>query len=306
MAYYSGSASSFADLRTALHNALIANGWTLDDDCVNKGGAFYKIESDVLLGVYIHGGTGQAGTDLTGVPALAGRKVGIRSGSAAAVTFPVNYEIHLFEDPDEVYMFVNYNSDFYQHLSFGVSDIPGTGAFWYTGSGNLTQNLADVNYGIKVFLAIEYGTQYEGFGLGFWSQNYSGHPTNFAYTTLEGGKWIYGNNGQQGEFLGYEWQGRLVASLPSQLNDATVLLPIKAMMRRVSVETLYTAIVQPVNARLTRIDYVEPSEVLPYGSDEWKFYPALRKNTVQRNGIGWATGATHSGTLGFAIRYTGT
>lgn len=44
---------------------------------------------------------------------------------------------------------------------------------------------------------------------------------------------------------------------------------------------------------------------MTYGTDRWKIYPFHRKNAAVRNGVSWSTGADHSGTFAYAIRYTG-
>ena len=45
MAYVTGAAASFADLKTAIQNAATANGWTLTSDVLSKDGCFFKLKS---------------------------------------------------------------------------------------------------------------------------------------------------------------------------------------------------------------------------------------------------------------------
>ena len=54
------------------------------------------------------------------------------------------------------------------------------------------------------------------------------------------------------------------------------------------------------NARLLRIDNHESKTLVTFGSDQWKVFPWLRRNTEERGAV---TSVNHSGTFGFAIRY---
>ena len=158
MAYITGTAATFADLQTALQNACTANGWTLSSGILSKNGCFFQLVADTLGGyaqLKIFGGTSQTGTTLNGQPpSNYGAKICSNNGNVIA--FPINYEIHLFTNPDEVYCIINYNSDFYQQLSFGKSDVPGIGGTgaWFTGAKRSDQTLTDgTNYGFKVFMS---------------------------------------------------------------------------------------------------------------------------------------------------------
>ncbi len=43
MAYYNGSAATFADLKTAIENACVANGWALSNGILSKNGVFFNL-----------------------------------------------------------------------------------------------------------------------------------------------------------------------------------------------------------------------------------------------------------------------
>ena len=317
MAYITGSAASFADLQTAIQNACTANGWTLSSGILSKNGCFFQLVAGTSGGyaqLQLFGGTGQSGTTLTGQPpSNYGAKICSNNGNVIA--FPINYEIHLFTNPDEVYCIINYNSDFYQQLSFGKSDVPGIGGTgaWFTGAKRSDQSLTDGTFGFKVFMTtiwpeIAATSSEEGYPCGLFFEGGSGsYFASFVHTGLDATPWRSGNSGNSA-LTGYRGAGMQVGSLLMQLpnlyNNASVLLPIKPVALRSSGGV--TIIANPKNARYLRIDNVVPGEIITFGAERWKCYPFYRKDSTVRNGVDWRTGATHSGTFGYAIRYTGT
>ncbi|AZF90090.1 virion structural protein [Pseudomonas phage vB_PaeS_SCUT-S4] len=321
MAYITGTAANFADLKTAIENACTSNGWALADGILSKNGCFFQLIADSLGGypqLRLHGGTGKSGSTLTGQPpSNYGAKVASPVGNQ--IVFPINYEIHLFTDPDEVYCIINYNSDFYQQLSFGKSDIPGIGGTgaWFTGAYRHDYGLTDATYAHRVFTAISWPeitgvATYAGMCVGLFfegnaSQTGGSYFASFVHTGLDSTPWRSGHGGDT-LLSGYRGAGlsvgSLLMSLPNISNQATILLPIKPVARRSSGGA--TIIANPKNARYLRIDNVVPGEIITFGADQWKVYPFYRKDATVRNGVGWSSGATHSGTFGYAIKYTGT
>lgn len=322
MAYFTGSAATFADLKTAIENACTANGYALTDGILSKNGCYYLLTAGTSGGypyLQINGGTGQTGTTLTGQPPNNYGAM-LASNNGNAIVFPINYEIHLFTDPDEVYVIINYNSDFYQQMSFGKSDVPGIGGTgcWFTSAKRSGQTLTDgTNYGFKVFMSASWPeivstAPYEGYPCGmFYESNASigggSYFASFVHTGLDATPWRSGNSGNSA-LTGYRGGsvavGSLLMQLPNISNQATVLLPISPVALRSSGGA--TIIANLKNARYCRIDNIVPGEIITFGSEQWKVYPLYRKDTTQRNGVGWSTGATHTGTFGYAIRYTGT
>lgn len=320
MAYITGNAASFADLQTAIQNACTANGWTLSSGILSKNGCFFQLVAGTSGGyaqLQLFGGTGQSGTTLTGQPpSNYGAKICSNNGNV--ISFPINYEIHLFTNPDEVYCIINYNSDFYQQLSFGKSDVPGIGGTgaWFTGAKRSDQALTDTRLGPKVFMLAYWPETVttvpdDGYpcGLFFDNPTHGGfYFASFVHTGLDATPWRSGNSGYVA-LTGYRGAGMQVGSLLQQLpnlyNSANVLLPIKPVALRSSGGV--TIIANPKNARYLRIDNVVPGEIITFGAEQWKCYPFYRKDSTVRNGVDYSSGgATHSGTFGYAIRYTGT
>lgn len=309
MAYVTGAASSFADLAAALRNACVANGWSQNSNVIWKGTSYFEITSETNF-VRLHGGTGQSGGVISG-KSPSGCRVG-----GSYMTFPVTYEINIFENPDEVYMVVNYNSDYYQQMSFGTSDVAGAGGGpWITGAHNTlyTSNNNGLNIDVFRFIQItsycyaSVSTNSVGlFNKGSWSGEVS---SSFVYTDALGSPGWYGyDSGATAARLKDSSPSRvagLLLSLPSAFNNTNVLLPIKAMLDMGS--NGRATVANPRNARFCRIDYNTPGDIVTYGGDQWKIYPWLRKDANNRNGQsnGTSTPPNHSGTFGYAIRYTG-
>jgi hypothetical protein len=99
------------------------------------------------------------------------------------------------------------------------------------------------------------------------------------------------------------WAASFFYSLPNDFNGGNVLIPIRALIGRSSNTCSIAA--QMKNARYVRLDNLNSGDIITFGTDQWKVYPWHRRNATVRNGVQWATGATHTGTCGFAFRYTG-
>ena len=151
---------------------------------------------------------------------------------------------------------------------------------------------------------------HDGYTLGLFvggPEDGGAYNASFVRTGLDATPWRTGHGGISA-LTGFRSAGKAVGSLLQQLpnlyNSANVLLPIKPVALRSSGGV--TIIANPKNARYLRIDNVVPGEIITFGAEQWKCYPFYRKDSNARNGVPWATGATHSGTFGYAIRYTGT
>lgn len=308
MAFYSGTATSFADLQSVVENNCVANGWVLNSGILSKSGCFFKLTSAAKY-LRLYGGTSQSTSTLNGMPAQ-----GVMLGSVTGyeMAFPINYDIHIFNDPDEVYLVVSYNNGFYQQLSFGKSNIPGIGGTgaWFTGSYRSNISLTN-STDILLYMGVSADScgavPYGGIGVGLFFSSSSGvgsYPSNFVHCGLDSVGWKTDGTTTAGTgFYGASYAAGLLSSLPNLANNANVLVPIKAIQYRNS--NGRTIIANLFNARYLRIDNINPGEIITFGSERWKVYPMYRKDTVQRNGLAWSTGAMHSGTWGYAVRYTG-
>ena len=122
MAYYSGTASSLADLRTALLTHAVADGWTLTGDVLSKAGVFFQIQVTATNITCL-------GCESNAVASPAPNVVSIgrifeRTGyTTREISFPCNYDVFGFAE--ELFLVANYDVDSYQWMAFGKSTVPG-------------------------------------------------------------------------------------------------------------------------------------------------------------------------------------
>lgn len=313
MKYYTGTASSHADLKSAIENACVNDlGWSLNNDVLSKNGVYIKLEAEVRNAyneLTLRAGTGQSGSSLTGASPM---KASWHDSVGLVTPWPVTYHIHGFTEiadgADEVYAVINYNVDIYALLAFGrstIADAGGSGA-WQCGSGSVNPalNRADAHlfYGSSTSYSSivgRRGTTEPGYGPPFWGQDagstYAGRSGGYVHCAPDG--------------IAY-WNecvdsiSRVLAPLlhaaPPTLNSANLLFPVKAIVKR---SDNRLAIVQQHRfARYLRMDMLQPGEVIEYGLDKWKCYPWYRLNKQEREMSGY-TNPTHSGTYGFALAY---
>lgn len=310
MSFISGTATSFTDLRDSLINGLVANGWSSSGPVVWKGSSYFELTvADTYMQIY--GGTGQIGGVISGKSPYGARLGG------TFMTFPVNYDLHVFANPDEAYLVVNYSTTYYQQISFGTSSIEGAGyGPWFTGPSSTAYGPGPTN-GIslevtpsKVATFAYFTISPMSFGL-FHSGTCSGEcGSSFIYTDANGTPGWYGfGSGANSSRLNDHGAPSIVAGLlsssPGTFNSGTILLPIKATLDMGSNGKAVVAC--PINARYCRIDNLTPGDIINFGSERWKIYPWLSKNEVIRNGAYAyiSTPSSHSGTFGFAVKYQG-
>lgn len=296
MAYDSGSAGDLAALRQALFDACTANGWLLHGNVLHKGNVYVEvlIQSGFLT---VRGGTGIDGSNNLVGGALLYSRLGPLASQA--LTWPLAYEVFIGTAPDEVYLVVRFNVDFYEYLAFGASSItglPGTGC-WYSAS------VAQTSQFISIF----------PYGGGAPGSNLHAPPALF-YLIDSSSQGVLQNSFIHHGFDAKDWSGYLVADsaiavtaaqphmqrLPNAWNAEGVLLPIQVYVPRP--ENKVSMVADLAHARYTRIDNYDPGQVVPLGPDRWKVFPWFRKNVPSRDG---GNGIAHSGTMGWAVRYDG-
>ena len=336
MPYITGVANSFADLRTALISGLTANGWTLTGNIVHKGALYLTVTANetfvsttVTEGLIFQGGTGDNAGSLV-APSAVTPRLGRSRPEDPVFSWPAEYHLHINSSPDEVFLVVRYNVDFYTWAAFGqsqVQNLNGSG-MWVTAQNGLQQNRYEsVNLLIGWYnlTPTEGGTQYqssffyyEASGAPFWNTGwttyYSGpshhqvvqdtiHANLMAYP--QGWMGYYPPNQPGSQIIGVRPAAPHIARLPSAWSQEAVLVPIQVYAW--VAESKCSLVLEVANARYTRIDNYEPGQVIQIGPDRWKIYPFVRKNMLFRDagsGVNETTGQ-HSGTLGWAIRYDG-
>lgn len=299
MAYSTGSASSMADLQTALTNAGTANGWTWAGSILSSGDCFVRLTSaagniEALVGL------GKSGTTIT-TPAPAVTYLSAIH-SSAPIAFPLTY--HIFAKSTEIYLIANYSTSLYTYLAFGQSPIvgmPGKGV-WVAGTAHVATG-TDAG-GSSIFSFGQDGTIAGDY---FSEGNNSGRTGLFLVSsglnaTSAG---CYVHHGLVG------WSG-IGAAMPKTLggikqlngldnpstnwNAQTVLVPIQPWIDRGSSKVSIVA--DLLYARYVRIDNLEPGDTITLGSDQWRVFPVYKKNASVRDGDNNA----HSGTYGYAFK----
>ena len=327
MPYLTGVVNSFADLRTALIAGLVANGWTQTGDIVHKGDIHFTalaretfaavLDTEGLrfkIGVGISGG---ALVDASPAEPRLGRGRSLDP----AITWPAQYHLHVGAGPDEFFLLLNYNVDFWTWAAMGVSatpDLGGTGV-WFAAANNLRENdLLSSPGGQYRITPTSGGATWTGYavpsapGAPFWNTIglavAAGENSLLAegiHCNLDGRASSWADNRlASSKIVGGPWYADpMLSRLPSAWNSETALLPIQVYVSRP--ESKVSLVLDVAHARYTRIDNYDPGEVIDIGPDRWKVYPFIRKNTAQRNANPTPETGNHSGTLGWAIRYDG-
>lgn len=309
MAYYTDTVNDFVELKSDIESYLISNGWTIADDILSKDSCFYKLVASTTFQLSLFGGLSKTGATLNdqpSTPTKGGNYVKLANFSLDPITFPITYHLFIFNDPIEVYCFIEYNSGYYQHIAFGKSNLQGIGlGSWFTGSFNgssyqgseltLEMEVAINQIRCKSSFQNQNGDAFVGF---FCNHAYTWgwYPTSFIYSTLDSSTWKH--HGNLITRTSSTVVAGLLTSLPNLSNQATVLLPIKVVQDRSSGGL--TILANFFNSRLLRIDNHEPKDLVTFGSEQWMIFPWYRRDVVNRNS---GDGVTHTGTFGLAIRY---
>lgn len=297
MAHVTGNANDIAALLTAIRNACTANGWTLAGNVLHKGGIYVHIVVNGAT-LRITGGTGiDGGNNLTGAAPGAARLKSM--GTTNVITYPVTYEVHINTAPDEVYVVVNFNVDFYLFMAWGKSDVaglPGSGVWFSASGGDVSSTVADT------FIIGSGGIINAGSGMPlFFATQSLGLQNTYIHHDLDALGWTQLGTAPAPSAFAYLEPLQLL--LPNNWNNETILLPYPVFVPRSSGNKV-SLVADLKHVRLCRNDFHPPGDIIALGSDQWKVYPWFKKDTVTRTPQ-LQNGATHSGTFAWAVRYTG-
>lgn len=307
MAFYTSSGiNSITDLRDFIRTSCVASGWTLSGNVLHKGSTYVDIVDDGTIGLRIKGGNGIDGSNLLTDAGPYYCYLGTIAGIPLA--YPMTVDIHVNTSPDEVYVVCNFSSSYYLLMAWGRSDVPGltgTGNWYHAARFNLTgsNEFATAAGGYLTF--INFGGHADGSGLfmvyaGTNGSSASGGATNsFIHHDIDGHGWG-GTNGQSNFASSNPFISPLLAIQPNTWNGEMILLPFPVYKAR-DTGSKYSLVADLRNIRHCRIDNYEPGDIVTLGTDTWKVYPWFRKDSTAPDG---GDGITHSGTLGYAVRYT--
>jgi hypothetical protein len=299
MPYVTGVVNSLPDLKTAIINAVTANGWAHASGIVSKGGVFVQIDDATSGQLRFFAGTSQSGSSLVNPTAQLVRMSAMNPG---AITFPATFHVFIGTVPDEVYVVLNYGSEFYQWACWGQSTValPGQGC-WLAAS---VHHQSNTNVYLTALGNGNSGGAGECVPAPFWRTTATGTATqsieSYIHHGLDGRTWSNGDDSNnQPEALSP--QSELVAVLPNDWNDETVLLPIDVFVPRTAGNKI-SLVASLKHARYCRVDFHQGGDIFDDGGSEWMIFPFYRKDSTARDG---GSGIAHTGTLGWAIRYDG-
>lgn len=310
--YYSGVANDYAGLRAALFSACEDNGWSVvSTDILSKGGLALQVTINTAstvskgAGLVFQGGTEISGGALINPSPIAPR-MGPLGQSSGLPTWPMEYFIHIYTDPDEVFIVTNHSVDVWWWASFGQSKIPvpGTG-LWIAAVARAGQGSPGAGAGLIQISPTSGGIQLNNSvscGAPFWGTAQTGNinaSSDTMHVNLDGISWANGASAS-GQVLAVQAAVPHIQRSPSVWNDEAILLPIRAYLGLA--EGKRAPVIDMANARYTRVDNYAPGQVITLGDDQWRVYPFYRKNAAVRDG---GSGVDHTGTLGWAIRYAG-
>lgn len=301
MAYYSGTASSLADLRTALLTHAQTDGWVLTGDVLSKAGVYFRIQVTATNITCLGCESNAVANPAPGVVSIG--RIFERSGyPTREITFPCNYEVFGFAQ--ELYQVVNYDVDSYQWIAFGKSSAQGLlGQGGWCGA---TLGVFGMHFSMQAPIDI-YQTGGGGSGLTtsalFWASIASDAPGRNCWVNhgIDTHGWTYYGDISD-VTIGIRHSSPLLSMQPSVWNSEATLMPLRCYKPRPAFKASLIADLQ--FARHLRIDNLTPGDILMLGVDKWKVFPWYRKDTSARNG-GGVFGLNHTGTFGWAIRYEG-
>ena len=286
MAYYSGQASSYEELRDVLLSVCIDHGWVINAGAICKYNFGVKIAYSQSRGLALTGGVIEENI-FTNPSPLTIYSAGIRG--FAPTVFPVDYNIHIFEH--EVYLVFKHSINKFEWITFGMNE----NNLWLSAACRETYN----NNWLKIAISAPNLSSLYACPAPFWQ-------SATWYPGVGHNSYICSNNfgwyplAQDSNGIGSDHLLPMIQRMPSNWNSESVFLPISIYQKVAESKVLQTHSLS--HARYLRIDHYEPEQIITLGADQWKIYPFYCKNAAQRDG---GTSIEHTGTFGWAIRYDG-
>lgn len=321
MAFYTGTCTSYDDMKTTLINLCELNGWTATTDSAGKD-VIYKgnlyIMVDVTTGSFNSLGiTGRTGVNEGSAPGRVGISDFYQSYSypcPGPVQFPVKYYCFTYSDIDEVYFLINY-ADMYQWVAFGKSNItlPGTG-LWIAGTSGLNSS-----YKPAFINTDSSGSSVPGSsGYAYYSTNaalfwFAKQDVAYGYITPYKNFWLHSNinpsypwslstdNYYQSTPLGIKYLTTHLHSQPNEYNQQSLLLPVLGYHKSAIYSGYYTLVARIQKARHLMINYLDPETIIYHGDEQWMVFPYLRKVYVSPYTFSLLR-TDHTGNFGWAIK----
>ncbi|MCL7422515.1 MAG: hypothetical protein M8364_16615 [Methylobacter sp.] len=311
MAYQTGTVASPAALKSVIESFCTSNGWSLASDWLSKGSSHVKLTIETIERLSITGSNSADG--LTGLCPYE------KNIYILEADWPVSYYLFSHDTPETVACVLTYGSGFVQVLFFGSivkihTDAYVGGNFFFASRGG-----NDSRYLYAGGLADFIDTNLRTGGAGGAPATYE-NSILFAlpYTTFTPTR-----PGLYREIDSVGWgdpaatydqvtvvtvTDYAVSQLfrsPNIWNNQALLVPIHLTQLALSGLSMYLGYIDHI--RYIRVDNYELGDIVTLGTDKWKVFPCVKKDSVNRNGgvygVGWNN--NQSGTVGYAIRYDG-
>lgn len=333
MPYQTGTAASFAALKTEIFSFLASNGWTQETDIIKRNGVFAKITTgttghDGDNFIQLEGGKGSDGagnlvakhdlqSPLNNNAGQMSASFGL--GAANAMVFPITYHFHLASSPvDEFWCVIRFNGDRCQHMGFGNinKSAPFVGGAFFSCTTMAVSNGGQDMYNWNATNIIDSS------GVGSTSANplemipfHGGDSNNYnhvfagsvVHAEVGGGDWYFSNKVESGSFYpsgqrymisGKKEHGEMQLVSESAINNVPVLIPFNLRIGGYDDNHQHIGVLE--NIRFAQIGGIDFGQVESDGTDSWKFYPVYLKDADNPAG-----GDEHTGIAGLAIRYDG-
>ena len=314
MPYQTGTVTDFADLKSTIFSYLAANGYTQEGaDIIKKGNLFAAITATAtqlkMIGAKDSDGAGNLVDDFrtitdgyekaTGLGCTISRDVQLVSSNLVTMVFPITYHFHLATSPvDEFWCVVEYNGGYCQHLGLGniVKAAPFTGGGFYTGTGNayydylaawqfLTPTLTSANgfytSPVRPFMFHQRNNGAETFG------------GSAVHAEIDGFHWFmsisdctYDDYGTPGNPYDPGCPSGIMPSSPfskevqrsqSPINGVASLIPLRLYGRTLNHNLMKIGTIH--NYRMAVNYNITFGQVEDDGTDKWKFYPFIFKDS---------------------------
>lgn len=305
MAYQTGTASDFVALRTELFNFCQLQGYTLiGGQMLQKGDVYAQIEASTTVYLRMRGGTGQDGSgNPTGAPHNLWTHMVGTMVQGTVVTWPVTYHFHRRANPDAVFVAIEHNNGFSQHMLFGefskAANFVGGGYYSASfGTGLLWDGSGNNGAGSQIRLEEE-GFRFEilpfqgAEGLG--STAFSG---SYLHAETGGRTWFEYSDGG-GLATGQSLYYPRVESL-NPWNNGMNLVPWYLFGTNTSGNLIVLGEIPQI--RFCRMRHYNIGDVVTIGADKWKLYPVLLKNAASPDTL---PSRFDSGDYGIAVAYDG-
>lgn len=295
MAYFTGSISTPAAMKSLIETQATSAGWTLTgSDVLHKDNSFIKLTAVDTQRLNINA---YNAADMSG-PAATARSIFLPTAAQPAV-----YHLFIHDSPATIVFVIVYNVNLIQMLV--ATELTKIHSSAYVG-GNLffasfepdQSNIDSSRVGITLNTLSSYFTNFPptgGTNLIPFTDNgttFPGPDQDQIHVEIDGDVWA-----TQAKVTYTDGTISALYRSPNTWNSQTHLTTMN--LQYAMQDSLYGYLGYIEHIRLVRIDNYEIGDIITIAPDEWKVFPWHKKDASVRNG---GTDG-HSGTIGFAVRY---